>query len=278
MYKNLSFKNKRALHIAIVLSLTIAMEQLLKIPRTGWTGFTLMMIYVGFDVGSTIQRTFNRFIGVVCGLLISYILWFICRLDYRILFILIPIIVFFAFFSLGKAYAVPTIFTTILTTLGTDYYINDNYTISWLISDYFICTLIAFSISVTCEYFFFRRSHLIYSFYYELQNSMLNHFKSIIKIIEFQPINKSHLLKATILLNKTFLDFNNFVNNTRHDYHQHDELLVELENFLAHTNKIYYHIRYLSINPLDDIRFKELTLELNELIAQNDNFKIRYKL
>ncbi|WP_019216969.1 FUSC family protein [Legionella tunisiensis] len=73
------------------------MQEWLRYPRAGWTGFAVMMIYAGFDNGTTIFRAYQRFLGVLLGLFSGYILWFIGHVDYRTLIIILPMTVFLLF-------------------------------------------------------------------------------------------------------------------------------------------------------------------------------------
>ena len=58
----LSYRAMRGLQISIVFAFTIFVQEFLRFPRAGWTGFALMMIYAGFDNGATLSRAYNRFL------------------------------------------------------------------------------------------------------------------------------------------------------------------------------------------------------------------------
>lgn len=277
MLQNINFRTTRAIHICIVFTATLAIQELFNFPRGAWTGFAVMMIYVGFDAGSTIHRTFHRFWGATLGLFLSYILWFIGHIDYRTMFFIIPVMVFFAYYSLGKLYMFPTIFTVTLTALGTDYYATNTYYVGWFFSDYFICTVIALLICVFFEYFIFKGRNLTHKFYYELQQEIVKALQDLLVIAATKPINKSKLLKMTIKLNSKVLEFNVFLNNTRHDYNFNDDLLCELDIFFAKTKLVYQNLRQLFIlaPPSSDYRWAETTRLIDDLIeiskmVQND--------
>ncbi len=280
MLQNMKFRTIRAIHICIVFTTTLAIQEIFNFPRAAWTGFAVMMIYVGFDAGSTLRRTFHRFWGMLLGLFLSYILWFLGHIDYRILFFIVPIGVFFAYFSLGKLYMYPTIFTVTLTALGSDYYATDAYSPLWFFSDYFICTVIALIICIVFEYFVFRGRNLTQKFYYELQQDITNTLNQIFVLATAKPMNKSKLLKHTIQVNTKILEYNVLLGNTQHSYNFKDGLTTELEEFLAKVKLVYYNLRLLQVLPheqsciIDTIRLIKTLRELSKMV--NNNIAIDY--
>ena len=122
-----------------------------------------MMIYAGFDSGASLQRTIHRFWGAVFGLLLSYGLWIVGQIDFRFILVIIPFIVFMAYFSLGKRYAFPT--TVTLTSLGTDYYGRNNYAVPNFFFDYLLSTVVAFLLCLIFETLVFQNSQLSRKFY-----------------------------------------------------------------------------------------------------------------
>ena len=61
MFGKLSYRSLRAVQISTVFCFTIIVQEGLRYPRAGWTGFAVMMIYAGFDIGTTILRADLRF-------------------------------------------------------------------------------------------------------------------------------------------------------------------------------------------------------------------------
>ncbi len=247
MSENISFKTLRAIQICIVFMTTMAIQVLLNYPRAAWTSFAVMMIYVGFDSGATITRTIHRFLGAVMGLILSYLLWVVGQIDYRTYYLIIPLIVFFAYYSLGKAYSIPTIFTVTLSALGTIYYGTDNYSSTWLFSDYFICTLIALVICIIFEYYVFYNHDLHRKFYIDLQKSIINSLKELLSLAQSPSINKSRWLKSTIQLNKAVIKFNTFISHTKKSYHANDDFLLELEGFNLMVMQICHNLYYVFV-------------------------------
>ncbi len=271
MFKNISFRMLRALQICLVFTSTLAIQEMLNFPKAAWTGFAVMMIYAGFDTGSTMQRTFHRFWGAVLGLFLSYIIWFIGHIDYRTLFLIVPLIIFFAFYSLGKLYTFPTIFTVTLTALGSDYYSTNSFYVGWFFSDYLLCTIFALIICILFEYFVFKHSNLTHRFYFDLQKEIIHRLEDLFNLAKKPPISNSRWLKRTVLFNSSVLEFNNFVNRTRHDYHVKDNLLNELELFSNDMKHAYQNLRRLFIlSPGSNNELIEETMHLiDNLIRYN---------
>lgn len=251
MFKNLDYRTIRALHICIVFASSIFIAQQFQIPRGAWTGFTVMMIYVGFDSGSSIQRTIHRFFGVLLGLFFAHIIWFIGHLNYRILFLIIPCLLLCYYYLLGKTYAFPTVFTTALSAIGTDYFASKTFYVQWFFRDYFMCTLLAVFICLFFEFFIFRGFNMTRKFYIDLQKEIIINLENLLTLMQQPKIKKSDFLRMIVVFNKKVTELNTFTQNTRHDYHNKDNLLAELDEFHFYMNTAYHNLRKIFILPVE---------------------------
>ena len=249
MFSNLNFRTIRALQICIVFTLSIFIERQLHIPRGGWTGFTVIMIYAGFDMGASVQRTMHRTLGVLTGLLFSLIVWFFGHLDFRIIYLVIPALIFFNAYSLGKTYAYTTIFTTALSVVGSDYFGSTTVKVEWYFVDYMMCTLLAAAICIFFEYFVFIHVNMTRKFYIDLQEDIICQLVNLISLTEHNCIKKSLLFNETVILNKKLSELYSFTKNTEHDYHNKDDLISELEEFSQSVHEIYQNFRKLLLIP-----------------------------
>ena len=209
----MDFRSMRALQICIVFVATLVFQRWLQFSHAGWIGFAVMMIYAGFDAGSSIQRTFHRFWGAIFGLLLSVILCVIGQIDYRLIIIIIPIVVFFAYFSLGKIYAFPTIFTVALTALGTDYYSPANYDTYNFFFDYFRATSMALFICVFFESIVFRKQNLTNLFHHELVNTIIQQLQQLVTLVSTKPLRQSRYLKLSIQCNVKIVELQTTINS-----------------------------------------------------------------
>ncbi len=240
------YRTTRALQICIVFVTTLLLERLLNFSRAGWVGFVVMMIYVGFDAGASIHRTLHRFWGTILGLLLSYLIWKLALLDFRLLLIIIPVVVFLAFFSLCKFYAYPTIFTVTLTFLGTAYFSPSNYDAYYFFFDYFRATVVAFFICFLFEGWIFRNSGLTEKFYYDLQKSTLDELDHLYQIACHCPPNQNSFLKGSALCRVKINDLHTFEQTARHDLNL-EQGLPHADAFHTLVSKTLHDIRLLFI-------------------------------
>lgn len=265
MFKNLSYRTTRALHICIVFSMSLLIAQLLKMPRGAWTGFTVILIYTGFDAGSSIQRVKHRCWGVILGLLLAHFILFIGHLNYRILLLALPALLGGYYYILGKSYAKSTIFSTILSVIGSDYFASTTFQPQWYIRDYFMCTLLAAAICFFFEYFIFR-VNMTRKFYVDFQKDLIAQLENFLILLKKTKIKKTEILNAVVTFNQKIVALNTFTQNTQHDYHNKDNLLAELEQFNHYIMIAYSNIRKIYIlHP--DKHFSLLT-ETHSLINQ----------
>lgn len=252
MFKNiaLDYRATRAFQICVVFIATLAIQDWLQFSHAGWIGFSVMMIYAGFDSGTSLHRTQHRFWGAMLGLLLSYVLWFIIRIHYELIFLIIPIIVFMAFFALGKFYVSPTIFTVTLTALGLDYYTIDHYSVDEFFFDYFRATLVALGICVFFEFFIFKKGNLTHKFYFDLQRALVFQLEKLFFIVTRYPIRQSQYLKVSAQLNVSVLELHAFFMTVKHDYHIQNHYFNDLDPFNELVEKTYQNIRQLFVSGM----------------------------
>ena len=277
MLKSLSYRKARALQICVVFSVAIFVQELLGYTHAGWIGFTVMMIYAGFDRGASLERTTQRFWGAMFGLFLSFLLWIVGQIDYRLIRVIIPIIVFFAFFSLGKLYAFPTVFTVTLTALGTDFYGSSSYASGSFFIEYFIFTVIAFLICLIFDHYIFKDNKLSHKFFIDLQKTILTNLTTLFNIVNNTTLRRGHYLKATAQLNVSVLELYAFTETAKYDI-QDINLLDELSFFSSEMQQVYHNIRRLYIlAPFkNDLLVFETSNILEQLAKVNQNQRIKY--
>jgi uncharacterized membrane protein YccC len=247
MLKHLSYRTTRALHICTVFSVAILIEYMLKIPRGAWVAFTVILIYAAFDVGTSVQRIWHRFWGVLLGLFLAHFFWFVGHLNYRTLLLIVAGLLCIYYYLLGKPYMQTTVFTTILSVVGSDYFASTNFYLQWYFRDYFMCTLFAVIICVFFEYFIFKRVNMTRKFYVDFQRDLISQLNEFLAIIKRPKINKKDFLNAVVAFNKKIAMLNTFTQNTKHDYHNKDNLIAELEEFNQYVIAAYQKIRKIFV-------------------------------
>lgn len=247
---NSEYRATRALQICVVFLTTLVIERALNYSRAGWVGFIVMMIYVGFDSGASIHRTMHRFLGSLIGLLFSYFLWQIGLLDFRLMLIIIPTVLFFAFFSLCKFYAYPTIFTVSLTFLGTAYFSPIDYDASSFFFDYFKSTVVAFFICFVFEGLIFKDSRLTQKFYYDLQHSIVAELDRLYQFGSMRSPNQNHFLRTSADCRVKINELQMFEQTAKHDLGL-TQGLGNTESFHALVSRALHDIRLLFLLSLD---------------------------
>lgn len=278
MFKIVDYRKTRALQICLVFATALAVQRLLGYSHAGWIGFAVMMIYAGFDRGTSLQRTTHRFWGAVFGLLLSYLLWLMGQVDFRLILVVVPILVFMAYFSLGKLYAFPTIFTVTLTALGTAYYGGSDYAVPNFFFDYLLSTIVAFLLCFLFEYFLFRGSQLSRKFYLDLQKRIITRLNKLFEIVTKRPLRDSSYLRVSSVLNTNMLDLYAFVDTAKHETHPEANFLEELAFFSSVVQQAYHNIRRLFVlaphrNELLELETKNI---LDQLAWVNQSQRTKY--
>ncbi|MBX9868085.1 MAG: FUSC family protein [Burkholderiales bacterium] len=245
-YNRLSYRAIRGLQICIVFSFTIFLQEWLRMPHAGWIGFSVMMIYVGFDHGTTLFRTFHRFWGMILGLISGFLLWFLGHVDFRLLILIIPLTIFFAYFLVGHAYSVPTMFTVNTAVIGTGYFSTGlTTTVNSFIYDYTAATIVALAICVFFEYFIFRRYGLMQRFISDTQLQIIQQLKILLELLNRESISKVAWFNACIGLSQLLGEVNNLVRNSEFEYSAHKAVGNEFNQFVTLTNQIFVNLKAL---------------------------------
>lgn len=272
MFKTIDYRTTRALQICIVFVTTLAIQRWLQFSHSAWIGFSVMMIYAGFNSGASLHRTSHRFWGAIIGLFLSYILWFIIRIDYGLILMVIPCVVFMAFFSMGKQYSLPTIFTVTLTALGVDYYSTDHYAVQSFFFEYTRATITALAICVIFEYFIFKKSRLSHQFYLDLQRTVISQLACLLSVVETLPVRQSQYLKLSTQFNVNISELQVFLQTVTHDYHIQNHVFNQLDEFNQTVEFIYNNIRqlFVSSHHARDSILLETKKALNNLIKMSE--------
>lgn len=281
----LNYRAIRALQICVVFTFTIFIQEFLRFPHAGWTGFSVMMIYVGFDHGTTLFRAYHRFLGMILGLFSGFLLWFLGHVDYRLLIIIIPITIFLAYFLMGRTYSVPTIFTVNTAVIGTGYFAaNIDTTVNSFIYDYTAATILAFVICVFFEYFFFRRYGLMKRFVNDTQNKIIVSLRQLILLLDQDEINRVTWFNACLDLNSHINEINNLVNNIEFEYSVEKAVGNEFKQFTLLANQIfialkalysaYYTTRFHKHDYQQIVTDVQNNLAKLEMLLNTDNLKI----
>nr|MCH9689595.1 FUSC family protein [Gammaproteobacteria bacterium] len=167
------------------------------------------------------------------------------RIDDDLIFIIVPVAVFMAYFSLSKYYVSPTIFTVALTALGSDYYQSNLYAVDQFFFDYAKATIIALSICVFFEYFIFKKNNLTHKFYFDLQKAVVSELNVLLDVVKSRPTRRSQYLKRSAVLYTHIESLSTFLKMAEHDYHLCVHFLDTLEPFNKTLLSAYQNLQIL---------------------------------
>jgi len=244
--KSLSFRALRCLQISTVFFFTIFVQEWLRYPRAGWTGFAVMMIYAGFDNGTTMLRAYHRFLGVLFGLLVGYILWFIGHLDYRTLITILPMTVFFAYFLAARKYSIPTVFTVCASVIGSGYFnLDPTSTVTYYIFDYIMCTLIAFGIILMFEYCWFRHYGMMRRFIIDTQVEVVQDLYRLVHLLNQEKIKRTDWFEGSLKLTRSLHEVTVLIENSHFMVRSERAVGDEFTEFVELANRIFIGLKAL---------------------------------
>lgn len=237
----------RGVQISTVFAITVVVEELFRYPHAGWTGFVLMMIYAGFDNGTTLIRAYDHFLCVLIGVFMGYILWFVGHLDYRLLFFLIPLTIFYVFFWAGTVHNTPNI--TVATSIIAFGYFDtqSSFIVAFFIIDFTMCTLIAFSIILVCEHFWFSRYRLMHRFVRDIQGNVIDYLYVLVHLLEQPRIPRRDWFRACINFTNCLSEMNRLTLNAQFQASSAEAVGDQFNQFTALIHQIFIHLKALYI-------------------------------
>ncbi len=260
-----SYREARVFQICLVFSAAIGVQLLTLHEHAGWIGFTLMLIYAGFDKGTSLQRTRERVFGVILGLFIGYFIWVFGQIDYRFIIAMIPILLFFTYYFVGRNFIYQSAFIVALSVLGSDYYKSDNNAVANFLFEYLIFTLVAFAICIIFDHVVFRKVNLSRKFYFDLQEKILDHLNELFKIVAHQPLRRAHYIKNSNQFNVSVLELYAFIEATKYDI-QNKTLEDESHVFRENMQQAYHNIRRLFLRT--SLRNDQLVSETRKILDE----------
>jgi hypothetical protein len=262
-----SYREARAFQICLVFSCAILLQLFTQNPHVAWIGFTVMLIYVGFAKGASLQRTRERVFGVILGIFIGFIVWFIGLIDFRFIVLCAPILIFMTVYFIGRNFIYQSAFIVSLSVLGVDYYKSSEYAVGNFLFDYLIFTLVAFAICVIFDHVVFRKDNLMRKFYFDLQDKILMHLNQLFIIVTTDPMRQSRYLKESNQFNIIVLDLYAFIESTKYDIDIEDRVLAERSiEFREKMQAIYHNIRRIFLGT--SLQNEQLILQTRQLLEE----------
>ena len=179
---------QRGLQIVITFTLTIFIQEWFRYPFAPYTGFVVMMIFIGFDEGMVKERGRHRFLGTLIGCLAGFVYWYMGHFNYRSILVIISLGVFAYIYFSNYTYLISTFFTMSLTLIGKGYLDTQGQLhATEMIGDIFISTLFAYLIIITLYYFLFKDKRLSFKIFYHMQANFVEHIHDCEINLETNP-------------------------------------------------------------------------------------------
>lgn len=277
-----NYRRIRGFQIMTVFTVTVFIQEFFHIPHSGWMGFETMMIYVGFDNGMTIFRTYHRFLGMLLGLFTGYFLWFLGHLDDRALTLIIPACIFYGYYFSGKHYSVPTIFTINTSLIGLGYFYGNAvyFNPTDFIIEYFVCTVFIFWIIVFFECFIFKPKRMMKYFIYDNEIAILKTLHKINEVLEQKHIRRSKWFQHCIGLTTEMTKLNSLINNKNFIKSSKSQTIEEFKLFVKICNRVYLTQKALYYAHFDNRfhtkQYTQLQDQLSFDMNQLKNIHIKY--
>jgi hypothetical protein len=186
---------------------------------------------------------------MLLGLFSGYVLWFVGHIDYRLLIMIIPVTIFFAYFLAGQAYSVPTVFTVNTSVIGTGYFDTSNslFPLTFFLTDYLMCTIIAFVIILLFEYFWFSRYNLMHLFIKDTQAEVVRKLYRLIHLLNQEKISRSAWFKACISYTDSLFEMEKLERNAQFLISSEGVVGDEFNEFVVLNSHIFIQLKALYI-------------------------------
>lgn len=271
----LTYTQLRALQISIVFAFTLLIQFWWRYPNAPLTGYVLMLIYAGFDNGSTIRRAYYRFLGTLFGIIVGSFLWIIGNLDHRLIILIFPILIYCVYFFSDHDYNLPALFAVCSALVGSGYYAayEGTSTARYLALNYTICSIIAFFILIIFEYMLFRRFNHMRRFVIESQTAMLiNLFNLVTYLNHSHTTSRKSWFDECAKLIDNLKQTERLLMNTQFVIGEKVAFGSEFQFFFERVNQIYgqlkslYFATHCQKNSITDL--SEITNQVNRDIYQ----------
>lgn len=241
-----NYRLMRGIQISFVFFFIVFVQELWRFPHAGWCGFTAMMIYAGFDNGTTVVRAYHRFLGVVLGVLLGYIIWCFARYNYRVWYFIVPMVVYGTFFWSATVYAIPTIHTVCASIFAFGYFdTQSSFVISYFVMDYLMATLIGFSIIMLVERYWFSHEWMMRRFLRDVQQKVLDELQQLMMLIQQEKIRHIEWIKCCEHVDCCLDELNRLLTNILYELNDEKIHLPLFEQFTKLTNHILLNLKAL---------------------------------
>ena len=240
----MSYLTVRGFQVATIFFCITLVQEAWRFPHFGWTGFIAMMILSGLDDGSSMLRADNRFLCVLYGVFVGYLVWVIGHIDYHLLYFMLPLLVYGIFFWAGSAFNTSITFTASSAIIGFGYWDPlSTFSIGFFVMDFVMAAVIGFCVILLLETFFFKQHQMMRFFLRDAQEEVVANLYLLVNALRQEKLdNRVDWFKKGIKLG--------FILEEMHQLSQNEHFIVrskqvvgdEFKQFVTSCNCIFINL------------------------------------
>ena len=240
----MSYLTVRGFQVSTIFFCITVVQEAWRFPHFGWTGFIAMMILSGLDDGTSMVRADNRFLCVLYGVFVGYLVWAIGHIDYRLLYFMLPLLVYGIFFWAASAFNTSITFTASSAIIGFGYWDPlSTFSIGFFVMDFVMAAVIGFCVILLLETFFFKQHQMMRIFLRDAQEEVVTNLYLLVNALRQEKLdNRVEWFKKGIKLS--------FVLEEMHKLSQNEHFVVrskqvvgeEFKQFVTSCNCIFINL------------------------------------
>lgn len=251
MFKSLDIYTRRYLQIALAYMLFVFIEEGFNLPHSSWIVIIGSMIYIGFNPGTVLKRSYLRLPGTFLGICAMSLMWYVIHLDYRTAIFFMVFIAWAMAYCFGMRYNYYLIITTLFSDIGIEWSNTTTFSLQYYIVDRTIYTLMVFAICIILEHFWFGRSNFTTLNYYNRRQRLLEQMSNAEQQIDNRHLTKLELFRLIGSTRSGWNQIKALLNDAK--YEKNQEILAD--KFPQQASDLYRKIVYIwhlqKDNPTD---------------------------
>jgi hypothetical protein len=217
MFKNVDIYTKRYIQITFAYMLFVALEEGSNFPHSTWITITGCMIYIGFNPGTVLKRSYLRLPGTLVGVCAMALMWYVIHLDYRMAIFFMAFIAWAMVYFFSLPYNYYVIVTTMFSDIGIEWSNTSTFSLQYYIVDRVMCTLLVFGICIVLEYFWFGRDNFTELSYFNIRKQLLNEIRNTERSIDQEQLSRAKLFRLVGTTRKKWLQMRIFLNDAKYE-------------------------------------------------------------
>ena len=246
--QNMSYLTARAFHVVTIFFCITVIEEAWRFPHYGWSGFIAMTLLSGLDNGTSMARTDSRLLSVLCGVFFGYMFWAVGHIDYRLLYFILPLLVYGMFFWAGSFSNTSITFTVSSAIVGFGYWDPlSRFYIGFFVMDFVMAAVIGFCVILLLEEFFFKKHSMMRRFLRDAQEGVLEHLYLMVNSLSE---NRSDWFKSSMHLSFILDEIHKLSQNKQFAVRSEQVVGDEFKQFILICDCIFSNLNTLYVASL----------------------------